>query len=272
MKFNCPCGANDFEPVFSYDAAPVGETPFDLGEQAYSRGYSRCRVCNHYVSVTDMDLGFLYDEAYVDQTYGDKMRATFEKIINLPKDKSDNEGRARHVLEFAQQYLGEKQNVSLLDVGAGLSVFPWRMKKAGWSVCALDPDERTAQHAREVVGVDAIAADFMTLSSSETRKFDVISFNKVLEHVEDPIAMLLKAKDFLAGSGFIYVELPDVRAARDGKGREEFFIEHHHVFSMTSYCHLANRAGFEVEKVESLIEPSTKYTLRGFLSVSEIQG
>lgn len=262
---HCPCGSDKHSIVFDYVAPPEGETAFDLGGQAYRRAYARCDRCGHYLSVTEMDLHFLYDGDYVDQTYGDRMRQTFERIIALPPEKSDNEGRARYVLAEAGLRLTDQPKPRLMDVGAGLSVFPWRMKQAGWRVTALDPDARTVRHAREVVGVEAIAADFFTLAPGQAGPFEVITFNKVLEHVADPIAMLNKALAFLSTGGFVYVELPDVAAAAKGKGREEFFIEHHHVFSMASYAILAEKAGFHCLKVERLIEPSGKYTLRGIM-------
>lgn len=265
LQLTCPCGSSKYKPAFEYDARPEGETAFDIGSQSYQRGYVECCVCGHYRAVTEMDLGFMYDGAYVDQTYGDKMRKTFEKIINLPPEKSDNEGRARYVLAQAEKHFGRTQDISLLDVGAGLSVFPWRMKKAGWQVTALDPDERTAAHARDVVGVEGIASDFFKVEAEQVGQFDVVSFNKVLEHVEDPVAMLKKAGDLLKPGGFVYVELPDVAASIDGKGREEFFIEHFHAFSMASYVLTAEKAGFVCQAVERLVEPSTKYTLRGYM-------
>ena len=115
-----------------------------------------------------------------------------------------------------------------------------------------------------MVGVDSVCGDFF--ECGEIGRFDVVAFNKVLEHVKDPIAMLSKSKDYVSGSGFVYVELPDGEiAATDGASREEFFVEHHHVFSMASIALLAARAGFRVHTIERLREPSTKYTLRAFL-------
>ncbi|MBA3502719.1 MAG: class I SAM-dependent methyltransferase, partial [Deltaproteobacteria bacterium] len=84
-------------------------------------------------------------------------------------------------------------------------------------------------------------------------------------HVEDPIALLASAKSVV--NDFVYVELPDGEAAarEEGFGREEFFVEHFHVFSVASFAQLAERAGFEVDAIERLREPSSKYTLRAFL-------
>jgi SAM-dependent methyltransferase len=155
----------------------------------------------------------------------------------------------------------------VLDVGSGLCVFLHGMKAAGWRGTALDPDERAVAHAREVVGVDAICGDWMTAKIEG--RYDLITFNKVLEHVVDPVAMLARARQGLTPGGMVYLELPDGEAAApprgEGFGREEFFIEHHHVFSLASVSLLAEKAGFSAVTVERLREPSTKYTLRAFL-------
>jgi SAM-dependent methyltransferase len=158
----------------------------------------------------------------------------------------------------------EKNTPTLLDVGSGLCVFPARMKEEGWDCTALDPDPRTVKHARQYIGIDAICGDF--LSSIRIPSFDLITFNKVLEHVENPVGMLEKSHAHLCAHGVVYVELPDGEAAISaGARREEFFIEHFHVFSLTSFSLLANRAGFSIDCIERIREPSMKYTLRAFL-------
>ena len=194
--------------------------------------------------------------------------AAFDKIVRLPPERSDNAARIARVRAFAEHHFGASKHVRLLDVGAGLGVFPHAVKQVGWQCTAIDPDPRAVQHIRETVGVDAVQGDFMKLE--ELGRFDVVTFNKVLEHVEDPIAMLARARDVLAPGGFVYVELPDGEmAAREGAGREEFFIEHLHVFSFTSIVMLANRAAFTPVCVERVQEPSTKFTLRAFVVTTE---
>lgn len=249
-----------------YDAPPAGETPFDLRGQDYRRGFSRCRLCGHWFAESGMDLSGLYGGAYVDGTYGDRMRATFERIIALPPEKSDNHGRVARILAFAAQWFSAGASPRLLDVGSGLCVFAHRMKQAGWRCVALDPDPRAAAHAREVVGVDAVASEFPSPALDGLGAFDAITFNKVLEHVADPVTMLRKAGGFLAPGGFVYLEVPDHAAAAEGPGREEFFIEHLHVFSPASVAMLAERSGLSALAIERVREPSTKYTIRAFLA------
>jgi hypothetical protein len=79
--------------------------------------------------------------------------------------------------------------------------------------------------------------------------------------------MLRRTRQFVAPGGFVYLELPDGEVAAEvGSEREEFFVEHLHVFSFVSIAMLADRAGFRPIAVERLQEPSTKFTLRAFLS------
>jgi SAM-dependent methyltransferase len=262
----CRCPGDRFERVHAYDSPPEGEVRFPFSAGGYRRTLDRCASCGHYVSRHGMDTSGLYSGAYVDATYGGLagIRKNFLRIDGLAEGKSDNFERVRRVLAFAQEHFrGLGRAPRILDVGSGLCVFLHRMKAEGWDCTALDPDARSAEHARATVGVKALHADF--LAGGDFGRFDVISFNKVLEHVPEPVAMLRKARRYLEPGGFVYIELPDGEGARrEGFGREEFFIDHLHVFSAASLALLVERAGFRLAAVEEVREPSSKFTLRAF--------
>jgi len=267
----CPIsGLSEARLIFSYDAPPEGEIGFSRPKNAsYWREVWQFAGSDHYVSCHAMAVAADYDGDYVDATYGGRegMARTFARIIALPPERSDNAGRAKRVGAFAKAYLAGVARPRLLDVGAGLGVFPHAVKAMGWECVAIDPDARAVEHMNERVGVRAIQGDFMTVGLDE--RFDIVTFNKVLEHVPDPITMLKRAVRFLADGGFVYLELPDGEmAAREGAGREEFFIEHLHVFSFASIVMLANAAGFTPLLVERLREPSAKFTLRAVLAAT----
>lgn len=259
---DCPCAGEHLVSAWTYDAPPDGETSFQPDGAAYSREVLRCSACHHYVSRAEMDLSGLYSGAYVEATYGERMKATFDRILALPPERSDNAGRVARVNAFAQEHgiAGRR----ILDVGSGLCVFLHGMVRLGWAGTALDPDPGAVEHARSTVGVATVCADFM--ETDGLGRFDVVAFNKVLEHVEDPVAMLARARDLLEDGGFVYLELPDGEAAAaEGPGREEFFIEHLHAFSPASTALMVNRAGFSAARIESIREPSTKYTVCAFV-------
>jgi SAM-dependent methyltransferase len=248
--------------AFAYDRPPEGETRFGIADGDYRRAYDRCETCGHCFARHAIDLSRLYQSSYVDATYSGAagMKSRFEKIRMLPPERSDNAGRALRINAFASQVKGRK----LLDVGAGIGVFPASMQDRGWSVDAIEMDMRTAEHLRETLGIAAYVDDLKTLAARDIGLFDAVTFNKVIEHVEDPVAILRDAIPLMAEGGFIYVEVPDVLAAIDGPGREEFFIEHLHVFSPQSLAVTVEKAGLAVFELERIREPSGKYTLFAF--------
>lgn len=264
----CPiCGSAESETAFTYRAAPAGEVYYDVfPDGKYFREYYRCRRCAHLASSFRWPEKAVYEGGYVEATYNglEGLRKTFAKIRSLPPEKSDNVGRVRYVSEFWRA-AGKARfaDTHVLDVGSGLGVFPYAMKAAGFRCVALDPDPLACRHMKEDLGLDTLQGDFHAVNPRE--RFDLVTFNKVLEHVEDAVAMLARSRAYLRENALVYVELPDAEASgRDSPGREEFFIDHLHVFSFASMATLAERAGFEVLTMERLREPSTKYTLRGF--------
>ncbi|HZP68476.1 MAG TPA: class I SAM-dependent methyltransferase [Pseudolabrys sp.] len=268
----CPmCGGTAMAVHFTYSEPPPLETRFPLAkDERYWRELHRCSDCGHYVESFAPDQGSLYAGEYVTTLYRDRdgIRRAFERINALPPEKSDNVGRVRFVDSYCRdRWRGARAGVlRLLDVGAGLGVFPFRMKQAGWDCVALDMDERLAAHHRETVGVQALTGDVRGIRGIGA--FDLVTFNKVLEHVGEPVGMLASVRRLLAPDGLVYVELPDGEAAAaEGKEREEFLLGHKHVFSLASYALLIAKAGFELLTCERLREPSTKFTLRGFARV-----
>jgi 2-polyprenyl-3-methyl-5-hydroxy-6-metoxy-1,4-benzoquinol methylase len=267
----CSCSGCHLTEAFVYDAPPAGEVRFDLPEAQYARAYDRCSLCGHWFSRHSIDLTALYESGYVDATYGGPagMRARLEQVLALPLERSDNAGRVTRLIAFARTRFGSATSQRrLLDIGAGIGVFPAAMKAAGWTVIAVEPDPRTAAHLRDAVGIKAHTVPIEELASAQIGQVDVITFNKVLEHVEDPVMTLSAVRPLLGAGGFVYVEVPDAEgAASHGAGREEFFIEHHHVFSAASTMMMGARAGLRMLAMERLREPSGKFTLRAFFEI-----
>jgi SAM-dependent methyltransferase len=260
------CSNTAFRDVFKYTSPPIGETGFTFFEPGkYKRKIIACGMCGHYYSTYQMDLSVLYSGDYVSSTYhdADGMKKSFDRIISLDHSKSDNHSRCNRIESFLQSHYPDRKPASfkVLDVGSGLGVFPYEMAKRGYSVTALDPDPLAAEHICTHVKVPVLCKDFFDVDFHGT--YDLITFNKVLEHVESPDAMLQHSRSFLKKNGIVYVELPDGEIAEnEGSGREEFFIEHLHVFSFISVVMLANQSGFTPLIVERLREPSSKFTIR----------
>ncbi|MDP6953390.1 MAG: class I SAM-dependent methyltransferase [Alphaproteobacteria bacterium] len=244
-----------------FTARPEGET--DFGFASYRRELWQCGACGHVLNHHQMPLERLYDSAYAEATYGDHMAERFETIMAMPAGKSDNHERVARVNAYVDS-LGITAPRRALDVGCGLGVFPAALAASGWDCLGIEPDQRAVSFLRDHVGIAARCGDFV--STTPEASFDLISLNKVLEHVPDPVTMLARAGDWLNERGVVYVELPDAEAAlADSPAREEFFIEHYAAYSVASLAMLAWQAGLRAERIERLRECSGKYSLAAFL-------
>lgn len=260
----CICGNLELTPIHEYTSKPEGEINLSIKE--YSRTLSCCKVCGHYISQHEYNLDNLYQEQYVTSTYGTSLQETFNKIVALKPENSDNFWRVKRIKDFINK---SEQKISALDVGSGLCVFPYVLQQqTGWDCTALDPDIRQASHA-ESIGLEAIHSGF--LDAKIEKKFDLITFNKVLEHHSDPVKFLSKAHQHLQDDGIIYIELPDGEEAfKNSPLREEFFIDHYCAFSINSMAILAKKSGFIPLIVERIIEKSGKYTIYMFCKKGKV--
>lgn len=264
-KLNCSCGEKNVVTRMVFHQRPIGETHFDLKGKEYDRSFQECTICNHLFGSHDLDLTDLYRGSYTDATYSQGIRAAFDRIMALPNGASDNEARVRRIEDFVRENYGASLQRKLLDIGSGLAVFPARMNELGWICSVIDPDSRAVEHAEDVASAVGYCGSFEEVKSDLDRDYSLISLNKVLEHVEDPMQLLLQLHDHLEEKGLVYIEVPDAtRALATGLDREEFFIEHHHGFSDQSLLGLVHRAGFLPLRLTSLHEPSGKFTLVAF--------
>ncbi|MCK4302991.1 MAG: class I SAM-dependent methyltransferase, partial [Candidatus Eisenbacteria sp.] len=252
------------------DRRPAGETDFRIPPADYVRDILRCRACGVYMNRHDMLPEGMYDSDYYDITYGDGLRAKFERIMSLPSGESTNKQRVQRIIDFLARRESRPADTSVLDVGSGLCVFPAQLKRRGFYCELLDPGKASVALAMELAGVDrAYTCEFDRFTPS--RRYHLVTLNKVIEHVRDPVAMLRRALSCLKEGGLIYMELPDGDRALAAGGpidREEFYIDHHFVFTPRSVRCLVRQAGLEIIETQQLYETTDKFTIYAFLSAA----
>ena len=204
-----------------------------------------------------------YKKNYATISHGKDLSKKFNQIINLGV-KSDNYHRIKRFLHFFKDL--KFKPVSLLDVGSGLSVFLYGLKKeVNWKLHGIEPEINFAKFGRETLKLNIINSNLN--QKNFKKKFNIISLNKVVEHVKNPIKFLQLCKKKLLSNGYLYIEVPDGLTAsqqRNGRTREEFMVDHFHIFSLESLKNLLNVSGFDLLEIKKIIEKSGKYTLYAF--------
>ena len=162
-----------------------------------------------------------------------------------------------------------KNKLNLLDIGSGTGIFPIGMISKKYSITALEPNKDSVDFMikKSKSKIEAIQADYLKIRVNKLKKYHLITFNKVLEHVEKPILFLKKTLKLLKRKNLIYIEVPDVFAINDkeeGKNREEFGLGHHHVFTKKSLENTLKLFNFNILTIQQIREPSGKYTIFAF--------
>jgi len=81
---------------------------------------------------------------------------------------------------------------SILDVGCGMCTFLSKAQSIGYRVTGIDFDSRTLEAVKKRFNLsDLHQADLsLFIKNNPGRKFDVVTFFDVLEHLEDPVGFL----------------------------------------------------------------------------------
>ena len=147
-------------------------------------------------------------------------------------------------------------------------MFPYEVSKFGFKISAIDPDPNSINHISAIPQINkTYCGNFDEIQLDE--KYDLITFNKVLEHVANPIQILMLAKEKIHDNGIIYVELPYSGNSKTNiqyERRTEFNIEHHFVFNHASLEYLISQAKLQVINLENITDPSGKQTIFCFVS------
>ena len=120
-----------------------------------------------------------------------------------------------------------KSATSVLDIGAGRGELVQELASIGYNCTALD-DPKLSLDSR-IPGVQRVWEAFDKNSfESTSQTFDVVILKSVIEHMSDPVGLLVKASRLLSDEGRILVLTPDwVR------NKSRFYDDHTHIVPFT---------------------------------------
>ncbi|MHC4172469.1 MAG: class I SAM-dependent methyltransferase [Planctomycetota bacterium] len=138
-----------------------------------------------------------------------------------------------------------KKDDVILDIGSGSGVFLYTLRKLGYDARGIEPDEGYANYAIEVLKVPVkveFARDFRT-----SKAFNIITMHHVLEHMENPYAVMHKARSLLKNDGFLIIEVPNAEDIRQAP-YHRYHKAHLYTFNPENLECMGRKAGFNVYK------------------------
>ena len=154
--------------------------------------------------------------------------------------------------------LGDGRSRRALDVGAADGFLAELLTRQGWQVTALERDPAQAAKARGRCH-DVIIADLDEAAPRLEGVFDAIVYGDVLEHLADPLPVLVALNRSLAPGGRVIVSVPNVAHLWVRLslllGRWEYadrgILDRTHVrfFTRRSFARLLGDAGLDLEEL-----------------------
>jgi len=246
MKFihytNCPiCNSSNIDAVSESKDETVSKKLFQVWE---------CNACSvrftqDIPKADDIDAYYKSD-AYI--SHSDTSKGFINKLYHLAR--SYTLGLKKRLV----QKNSSKRNGNLLDVGAGTGAFAACMKKAGWHVTALEPDETARINAGKAHNI--VLQPSENLFKLEPDSFDVITLWHVLEHVHDLHEYLNAFHNLLNKGGSLIIAVPNYTSydatVYSGAWAAYDVPRHLYHFSPKSMKHLLHQHGFKVKSYKPM--------------------
>lgn len=139
----------------------------------------------------------------------------------------------------------------VLEIGCSTGLMLSLFQKKGFDVKGVEISKKAAEIARSR-NIDVITQPFEKAKFNE--KFDLIVLNHTLEHLENPLTVLQKAKTLLTPKGYLMIDLPnfDSPMAKLLKKRWPHLLPDEHLwhFTQKSYQVLFKKLDFKIIKIK----------------------
>lgn len=201
--------------------------------------------CENCGLVQLSSFAHINENFYEDSHMHDNM--TIDYALISQRNKEDTERRFHQFKEVIA-------HKDILDFGCGIGDYLIKSKDIALSVCGVEPEKQYIPYYQEN-GIE-VYPSLEKIPSA--KKFDVITLFHVLEHLKDPVAMLMRIKHFLKqrAQSLCIIEVPSSTDAL-------LTLYKNKAFSIFTYwsCHLflfnedtlktcAEKAGLKTVKIE----------------------
>lgn len=271
-EFKCAlCGCLHAKEILRIHKPDRFEQSVGIKPNGYSRSWVECTQCGGATNLLPAEsaalLATLRGAYYEVDFLGSDITQKYHHVMSMPASQSDNVGRVTRITEFVRRWSGKAARLRVMDIGAGTGVFLSRLvdqTNGEWQYLGIEPDPRAASHLLQLKKFSVIADLYQ--GQAELRGFNLVTLNKVLEHIEEPSPFLGKvALSLDPNDGLLYVEVPDKLTTQLRSSQDNILgALHCHLYDPSSLTHLLNCAGLELLQLGRIAEPSGKLSVYAF--------
>lgn len=176
--------------------------------------------------------------------YGNKLLKTIHEKVVIKRE-----------IRNAKKFL-KSNNPTLLDIGCGTGWTTEIWRNNGFNVTGLEPSSARSNIASGTYNIN-IVNQYLENFQTDT-KFDVIIMRHLLEHIEDPSAMLKKIQSFLKPEGLLIIIIPNIDSIGRyifGENWEWILPWHLHFYTPRTLTMLVEKMGYKKMKCYQMPSP-----------------
>lgn len=161
-----------------------------------------CAVKYHYPLPTSAYLTEWYSEKSFSKRWSGKLINAIN--VNEAQNKSILDVYFNFILETCANLKGKM----VLDIGCYAGNFLCKFKDAGSTCIGIDLNSGLVKYGRDKFNLDLRVGDLKSFAFSNN-SFDIITFNQVLEHLNNPVDFMREVYRILKKPGIIEFSVPD---------------------------------------------------------------
>lgn len=255
-ELNCNiCGKNDWHSLdYLRDQEYWRERDYIHDDE--SLGFKVCKSCGF------VTYDYMEDDRIVDRYDRDRPVTNFNNIVTCNRKNEYHKKFLKDIGKYIESEWNEKRDFDIcntrnfLDIGCSQGSFLKMLFETHFfadeeTVFGVEINKALSAFARNEYGLN------VTSEIDKSRKYDLISWYHVLEHLQYPERALEEALEVLKPGGVLYISVPlwfDVLDEFGGSVCIDFenlyHINHINVFSKQSFYNLLWNAGLEIVKTD----------------------
>jgi len=194
------------------------------------------------------DCGFVFQNPIYNKEHYHSLPCSYPKNY-----WSHSYRRAIYISEFCNEYLKDKTNINMLDIGAGkggvLMQLHIKMRNVKYSAGVTLEDDKALFSDDLLFKFDFEDDEKVNefFIENNKNKFDFIVMSHVLEHFIDPDKVIKNVIKLLAPGGIVYTEVPDLYFA-EYRSKSVWTPEHLSYFTSMSLTNLMQQNKFRFWK------------------------
>jgi ubiquinone/menaquinone biosynthesis C-methylase UbiE len=197
------------------------------------------------------NCGFIYmdpipSQEFLEIFYRDHYRKLYHNIevVNKWQAAGDRKFAQYRFNAMIRRHLRSDDQVLEIGCGTGALLNLVGMESKNYNNCyGIEPNPAFAKFANTAYGLKNVRNGVFRFLEYEDNRFDGVIICHVLEHMLNPLNVLLEMHRILRRGGWLFIEVPDVSQGFDGL--IQYHIAHVSLFSRAPLIALLRRSGFE---------------------------